>query len=123
MTTAEKQLKRIRRICDHYPETTEKISHGQPTFFAGGKKVFVMFMDDHHGDGRLAVWIPAPEGAQEILIDAAPATYFRPPYVGHRGWIGIELKSVDDQTLEDHIAEAWQLAAPKKLLNTYRENL
>ena len=112
---ADKQLARIRKICNSYPETTEKISHGQPTFFAGGKKVFLMFMYDHHEDGRLGIWIPAPQGAQEILTEAEPETYFIPPYVGHRGHIGIHLTKIDAATLKEHIHEAWQIVAPKKL--------
>lgn len=119
---AEKQLERVRKICDAFPDTLEKISHGAPTFFAGGKKVFVMFNDNHHDDGHLAVWVPAPDGAQEILIESDPNTYFRPPYVGHKGWIGIELPKIKKADLEAHIEEAWQLAAPKKLLAAYLED-
>lgn len=118
-TKADKQLERVRKICNAFPETVEKISHGAPTFFAGGKKVFAMFNDDHHGDGHLAVWVPAPDGAQEILIESDPATYFRPAYVGHKGWIGIELPKVKKAALEAHIQEAWQMTAPRKLLATY----
>ena len=114
-TQAENQLERIRKIANAYPETLEKTSHGAPTFFAGGKKVFVMFNDNHHDDGRLAIWIPAPEGAQEILTESDPDTYFIPPYVGHRGWIGIHLTKIKAAALKAHIHEAWQLSAPKKL--------
>ncbi len=60
------------------PETLEKISHGEPTFFAGGKRVFVMFCNNHHHDGHIAVWIPAAPGLQEALIHDAPETYYPP---------------------------------------------
>ena len=84
-------LSRIRRICLALPETSERLSHGAPTFFIRAKRAFVMFHDDHHGDGRLAIWCAAPDGAQETLTEANPNQYFVPPYVGHRGWLGIRL--------------------------------
>ena len=96
------------------PEATEKLSHGEPTFFVR-KKVFTMFDNNHHGDGHIAVWVPAPAGAQALLIHQAPETYFRPPYVGVRGWVGIELSAIDDQELATHIREAWRMVAPKGL--------
>ncbi len=76
-----------------------------------------MFHDDHHGDGRLAIWCAAPEGAQEMLVDAAPEHYFRPPYVGHRGWLGVRLDSdLDDNELAGAIEDAYLTVAPKKLI-------
>jgi hypothetical protein len=75
------QLERVRRHCLSIPGTVEKISHGEPTFFTP-KRVFVMFANNHHGDGRIAVWVPAAPGVQAALIEEAPAAYFRPPYVG-----------------------------------------
>ena len=69
-------------ICMAFPETVERLSHGAPTFFAGGKKTFVMFLDDHHGDGRLAIWCAAPPGVQATLVDEEPGRFFVPPYVG-----------------------------------------
>jgi hypothetical protein len=107
----EEHLKRVRRICGMLPDTTEKLSHGEPTFFVR-KKVYVMFANDHHGDGHVAVWIPAPPGLQEVLIDEAPAVYFRPPYVGVRGWVGIELEQIEDDALAEHIQAAWRMIAP-----------
>lgn len=117
----EKHLKRVRRICEQLPGTTERLSHSEPTFFVG-KKVFTMFANYHHDDGHLAVWVPAPHDAQETLIEAAPERYFRPPYVGHRGWIGIELRNVSDAELEDRIHEAWRIVAPRKLLKEFLED-
>lgn len=102
-------------MCMSLPDTVEKLSHGEPTFFAGGKRVFTMFANNHHYDGHVAVWIPAAPGLQQALIQDAPETYFRPPYVGPSGWIGIELGRVGDEALEAHIRQAWKLVAPKKL--------
>ena len=110
----EEHLRRVRRICTAMPDTTEKLSHGEPTFFVN-KKVFAMFSNNHHNDGHVAVWIPAPPGLQAMLIETSPETYYRPPYVGVRGWVGIELDRISDEDLTAHILEAWRLIAPKKL--------
>jgi hypothetical protein len=108
-------LKRVREICLALPEVSERLSHGSPTFFVGGKKTFVMYLDNHHDDGRLALWCAAPPGIQEALVNAEPEHYFRPPYVGHRGWIGVHLnKGLDwneiagaiEDCLPDGCAEA-----------------
>ena len=107
-------LRRVRRICAAMPETTEKLSHGEPTFFVR-KKVFAMFANNHHNDGHVAVWIPAPPGVQQLLIKTSPETFFKPPYVGVRGWVGIELDRISDEELALHIGDAWRLVAPKKL--------
>ena len=111
----ESQLERVRRICATMPSISEKLSHGTPTFFVEKDKgVFTMFADNHHQDGHLAVWLPAPPGLQSALIEDAPQTYFKPPYVGSSGWIGIELDQIRDEALEIHVREAWELAARKK---------
>jgi hypothetical protein len=110
----EEHLRRVRRICAAMPECTEKLSHGEPTFFVR-KKVFAMFANNHHDDGHIAVWIPAPPGLQGILIQSSPKTFFRPPYVGVRGWVGIELDCISDEELAAHIRDAWLLIAPKTL--------
>lgn len=111
-----RQIQRLRKICMALPETTEKLSHGEPTFFAGGKRVFAMFSNNHHDDGHVAVWIPAPPGLQEALIQEAPRVYYRPPYVGVKGWVGIELECIGDEELAAHIQQAWRMVAPKKLI-------
>jgi len=111
---SEEHLRRVRRICAALPETTEKLSHGEPTFFVS-KKVYAMFANNHHNDGHVAVWIPAAPGFQASLIRTWPEKFFRPPYVGVRAWVGIELASVDDDELASYLREAWSLAAPKKL--------
>lgn len=80
-------LGRVRGLCLALPETSERPSHGAPTFFIRGKRSFVMYLDDHHGDGRLALWCAAPVGAQDELVESAPERYFVPPYVGTAaGW-------------------------------------
>ena len=106
-------LQRVREICLALPATAERPSHGEPTFFVG-KKVFAMFANNHHGDGRIAVWIPVPPGAQAMLIDAAPAKFFKPPYVGVRGWVGIVLTEISADELAHHLHTAWRLTAPKR---------
>lgn len=87
----ERILARVRELCLGLPETSERLSHGAPTFFVRGKRPFVMVLTDHHGDGRFAIWCAAPAGLQESLVEADPERFFRPPYVGHRGWLGLRL--------------------------------
>ena len=106
-------LSRVRRLCALLPGTTEKLSHGAPAFFAA-KRMYATFMDNHHGDGHLCVWAAAPPGFQEMLSARAPRTYFRPPYVGVRGWIGIELTQIGDDELAEHLLNAWKTIAPAK---------
>jgi hypothetical protein len=111
--SGEEHLRRARRICTALPGTTEKLSHGEPTFFVA-KKVYAMFANNHHNDGHIAIWIPAPPGLQATLIKTEPKKFFMPPYVGVRGWVGIELAEVDDEELALNISEAWRLIAPKR---------
>ena len=108
------QLQRVRLICSSIPGTVEKISHGEPTFFTP-KRVFAMFADNHHGDGHVAVWVPAAPGVQGALIEEAPDTYFRPPYVGGAGWIGVELSRVNDEQVDAVIREAFRLMTAKTI--------
>lgn len=107
------QLNRVRRICAAIPGAVEKLSHGEPTFFTPSR-VFVTFANNHHSDGHVAVWIPAAPGVQAALIEEAPDTYFRPPYVGGAGWIGVELAKVSDDQLGALIREAFRLMTAKK---------
>jgi hypothetical protein len=81
-----------------------------------------MFANNHHNDGHIAVWVPAPIGIQEMLIAASPKKFFKPPYVGVRGWVGLELDRVGDKELEFHLHQAWRLIAPKKLQATVGES-
>jgi hypothetical protein len=114
-------LDRVRRICTSIPGTVEKISHGAPTFFTP-KRVYAMFANNHHGDGHVAVWIPAASGVQAALIEEAPDTYFRPPYVGVGGWVGVELSKVDDEQLGALIREAFRLVDPKGIGSGHSES-
>jgi hypothetical protein len=114
------QLRRVRLICSSIPGTIEKISHGEPTFFTP-KRVFAMFANNHHGDGHVAVWVPAAPGVQADLIEEAPDTYFCPPYVGGAGWVGVELTNVDDERLGAVIREAFRLMTAKKIATNRSE--
>jgi hypothetical protein len=107
-----KHLERVRGICTGLAGVEEKPSHGAPTFFAN-KRVFTMFADNHHYDGHIAVWVPAPQGAQAAMIEEAPERYFRPPYVGGAGWVGIELPKIGDAELAAHIHQAWRMVTQK----------
>ncbi len=111
---SKKHLQRVRRICAALPEPTEKLSHGEPTFFVA-KKVFCMFANNHHNDGHIAVWLPAPFGIQEMLIASSPEKFFKPPYVGVRGWVGVELARVNAEELDFLVRQAWRQIAPTKL--------
>jgi len=95
-TRGEATVERLRRICLGFPEAGERLSHGEPTWFAGKGKAFAMLDDHHHGAAHLAVWLPQPFGAQEALIAADPVRFFRPPYVGPSGWVGVVLDTAPD---------------------------
>jgi hypothetical protein len=114
-------LPRVRELCLSLPETTERASHGAPTWFVREKTSFVTYMDDHHGDGRLALWCAAPPGMQRGLVKADPEHYFVPPYVGYRGWVGVHLdKGLDWDAIARAIEEAYVTVAPKKLVAAVR---
>jgi hypothetical protein len=113
----ERTLERIREICLGLPETSERPSHGAPTFFVRGKRPFTMVLTDHHGDGRFAIWCPAGDGVQQMLVEADAERFFVPPYVGHRGWLGIRLdRDVHWDELEGLIEDAYAEVAPAKLV-------
>jgi hypothetical protein len=97
-------IERVRKICAALPGATEKLSHGEPTWFVAGR-VFAMFDDHHHGSAHASLWLPAPLGAQETLVAADPERFFRPPYVGHRGWIGVVLDTGPDWETVDELVE------------------
>jgi predicted DNA-binding protein (MmcQ/YjbR family) len=110
-------VSRLRAICLALPEANERISHGEPTWFAGKGKVFAMLDDHHHGAAHLAVWLPAGLGAQEALIESDPKRYFRPPYVGSSGWVGIVLDGRPDWRVVAWLVEqAFRLVAHPRLL-------
>jgi len=111
----------VRRICLALPETSEKLSHGEPTFFVH-KKVFAMCSNNHHNDGHVAALVPAAIGIQEKLIESSPEKFYRPAYVGVRGWVGIELNRVSDEELKLHLHEGWRLIAPPKLQQAFDDS-
>ena len=97
------------------PDTSERLSHSSPAFFVGSR-CFAMFLDDHHQDGRLAIWCAAPDGVQQEMVETEPDRFFRPPYVGHRGWLGVQLLEVTQPELNAILLDAFRLVAPKRLL-------
>jgi hypothetical protein len=116
-------LARVREICMAFPETEERLSHGAPTFFAGSKKTFVMFLDDHHGDARLAIWCSAPPGVQVTLVDEEPERFFVPPYVGTRGWVGVRLDvDVDWDEVAGIVDDGFREVATKRLIAEHDNN-
>jgi hypothetical protein len=89
--TKQRALAAVREICLGLPETSERLSHGAPTFFIREKRSFATVWDNHHGDGRFALICAAPDGLQAALVEGDPERFYVPPYVGHRGWIGVRL--------------------------------
>jgi predicted DNA-binding protein (MmcQ/YjbR family) len=110
-------VERLRRICLALPETTERNSHGEPSFFVRDKKQFVSLDNHHHGADHLAFWCPAVPGAQEQLIAEDAEQFFRPPYVGHRGWVGVRIdRSPDWDEIAGIVRDGYCLVAPKVLI-------
>ena len=110
------QLARLRELCLALPEATERMSHGEPTWFIRDKKSFVTYADRHHDD-RLAFWCAAPDGAQRTLVASDPERFFVPPYVGQRGWLGVRLDVVVDwDEIAEIVEDAYRAVAPKKLV-------
>ena len=118
LTAADARLaERLRKICLALPEAAEKLSHGEPTWFAGKGKVFAMLDNHHHGAVHLSVWLPQPLGAQEALIDSDPERFFRPPYVGPSGWVGMVLDTHPDwRMVADLVTTAYRHVATRKLV-------
>jgi phosphoribosylglycinamide formyltransferase-1/phosphoribosylamine--glycine ligase/phosphoribosylglycinamide formyltransferase/phosphoribosylformylglycinamidine cyclo-ligase len=111
-------LARVRASALELPETEERLSHGQPTFFVAGKQ-FAQFRDNHHSDGRTIVCVKTSgTDEQAMLIEAAPDVYSRPAYLGPSGWVGVNLAgdSVDWELVDSRIARSWELVAPRRLL-------
>lgn len=108
---------RLRAICAALPEVTERLSHGAVTFFVRGKRTVAYLTDDHHGDGRLALVCAAPPGVQTELVADEPERFFRPPYVGHRGWIGLRLDVDPDwDEVSQVVVESYRCVAPVTLV-------
>ena len=114
-------LARSREICLALPETSERLSHGAPTFFVRGKRAFAMVLSNHHGDGRFAIWCAAPDGMQRLLVESETERFFVPPYVGHRGWLGVRLdRRLDWDELAGIVEDAYGEVAPPKLVEAAR---
>jgi predicted DNA-binding protein (MmcQ/YjbR family) len=121
-TTASDPLSRLRAICLALPEAAERTSHGEPTWFAGKGKVFAMLDDHHHGAPHLSVWLPAG-GAQQALIESDPKRFFRPPYVGSSGWVGVVLDTRPDWAVVAWLVEqAYRLVAHPRLVALLPDN-
>ncbi len=115
----EAATERVRAICLGLPEVTERPSHGEAAFFVGGKRCFAS-MSDHHHDDRVALLLAAGEGVQRDLVTRLPGRYFRPAYVGGRGWVGAYLDGAgaagpDWDEIAELAADAWLLVAPARL--------
>ena len=110
-------LDKVREAALELPETDEKLSHGQPTFFVAGKQ-FAQFRDNHHGDGKTVVCVKTSSlDEQAMLLESDPVTYLRPAYLGPSGWVSINLAGTPDwDHVADRIAASWELAAPRRLL-------
>jgi hypothetical protein len=110
-------FERIRDLCLSLPGTSERTSHGAPTFFIQDKKSFVQYHLDHHGDGKIALWCAAPSGVQMMLVESRPTIYYIPAYVGHLGWIGVRLdRDASWEEIASVIGDAYLAKAPKKLI-------
>ena len=110
-------VSRLRAICLALPEANERTSHGEPTWFAGKGKVFAMLDNHHHGAEHLSVWLPAGLGAQEALIESDPKRFFRPPYVGASGWVGVVLDTKPDWKVVSWLVEqGYRLVAHPRLV-------
>jgi hypothetical protein len=118
---ARDPLTALRRLCLAFPETTERLSHGEPTWFVRGKKTFVSFADHHHDD-RLAFSCAAPPGVQRAMVASDPGRFFVPAYVGGRGWLGVYLDvPIDWDEVAEIVEDAYRMVAPKKLVDQLDE--
>ncbi|MEP7020580.1 MAG: MmcQ/YjbR family DNA-binding protein [Pseudonocardiales bacterium] len=116
MAAGADPVEQLRGICLALPECTERVSHGEPSFFVRDKKQFVMLDNHHHGADHLAFWCAAAPGVQQELVAENPAQYFRPPYVGHRGWIGVRIdRQPDWAEIAEIVRDAYRHIAPKGL--------
>jgi hypothetical protein len=126
MTEAIEPIERLRRICLALPEATERLSHGHPVFFVRDNRVFVSAHpqgraagDDHrHDEPHVAFWCAAPPGFQRLLVGNDPVRFYVPPYVGHRGWLGVRLDTpgVDWDEIRTIVEGAYREVAPRRLV-------
>jgi hypothetical protein len=110
-------LTRVREVCLSLPEVSERLSHGSPAWFIREKRTLAMFVDDHHGDGIVGIWCPAFPGVQEEMVALEPDRFYRPPYVGPSGWLGVRLdRDVDWDEVRAIVTDAYRKVAPKTLV-------
>ena len=106
----------MRAICLRLPEVTERVSHGSPGFFVG-KQFVMLWPSGHHDHDFPHLWCAAPAGVQEELIASSARRFFRPPYVGGRGWVGLRLDGdVDWDEVAELCEDAYRTIAPKRLV-------
>lgn len=118
----DRALASVRAICLSLPEVEERLSHGSPAWFVRGKRTVAMFVDDHHGDGILGLWCPAFPGVQEQLVEEEPDRFYRPPYVGPSGWLGVRLDhAVDWDEVREILTDSYRKVAPKTLVRQLDE--
>ena len=113
----------VREVCLWLPEAEEFLSHGSPNFRVRGK-TFATYVVNHHGDGRIALWLNSPAGAQELYVKREPKHFFVPPYVGPRGWLGVHLdKGIAWTRVAKLVREAYEKVAPPALSRTIGETI
>jgi hypothetical protein len=110
-------LAHLRAICAELPEVNDRLSHGSPTFFVRDKKTICNLHDIGHHHEAVSMWANAPEGVQQQLVETEPDRFFVPPYVGHRGWIGVRLDvDVDWDEIAAIVTDAYRMVAPRSLV-------
>jgi len=113
----------VREICLSFPEAEEVVSHGFPDFRVRGK-TFASYVVNHHGDGRVSLWLNAPSGAQDHYSKSEPKHFFVPPYVGPRGWLGVHLnKGLSWQRVASLVRQAYEKVAPPALSKSIGETI
>jgi len=118
----EQLVDRVRAIVARFPEVTERASHSAPSFFVREKKTLANVWNHHHDDGRVAIWAAAGAGVQAELVELEPERFFVPPYVGHRGWLGVRLDVAPDwDEIAKILEDAYRLVAPKTLIKQLDE--
>ena len=114
----------MREICLSFPEAEEFLSHGAPNFRVRGGKSFAMYAVNHHGDGRIALWLRSPDGVQDMRVRSEPEYYYVPPYVGPRGWLGVMLdRGLDWAQVAALVREAYEEVAPRALIAQIGETI
>jgi len=113
----------VREVCLSFPEAEEVVSHGSPDYRVRGKS-FASYVINHHGDGRVALWLNAPTGSQDHYVKSEPKFFFVPPYVGPRGWLGVHLnKGLSWQRVASLVRQAYEKVAPRPLIHSLGETI